>query len=71
MSLMTPFGFSAQTGRKGKPKKRRKRWRFLWERHSNGMSYPSYNEWFTFRTGRLALIVALLALLFAIIGLWT
>lgn len=44
---------------KKKRKKRKKRWRFLWERHSNNMSYPSYSEWYTFNWGKFAALMTL------------
>lgn len=39
-------------------KRRKKRCRFLWDKHSNHYSYPSYEEWYSFNWGKLAVLIS-------------
>ena len=51
-------------------KKRRRRRSWLWERHSNGYSFPSHEEYFTFNWGKFATLLAGMIILLLIILIW-
>ena len=59
---MAVMNFSPRRGLK--KKKRKKRWRFLWDRHSNNYSYPSYEEWYTFNWGKFAALMVMFLMVF-------
>lgn len=70
-----PFDYNSKRFRKHmermEGKRKRKRWNWLWERHSNGYSYPSYEEWYTFNWGKFATLLAgiIIILLIGIIAI--